>query len=68
MNILLLRTRFVNDDDFDDTDGPPPQKDPPRKSSWVGRMRRAVTPRFTRPVFISSPAPKKSHARLPRAA
>ena len=59
MNTLTLRTRFVNAAAASSSS---------RKSSWSRRSVRAVTPRFDRPVFISSPAPKKSHARLQRAA
>ena len=54
MNTLTLRTRFVNDTSSSSS----------RPSSFSKRSVRAVTPRFTRPVFLSSPAPKKSHARL----
>ena len=59
MNTLLLRTRLVNE---------PVVASSSRKSSWSKRSVRMAAPRSVRPVFISSPAPKKSHARPQRAA
>src|SRR5438128_632194 len=59
MNTLMLRTRFVN-------------ADPPSSSSLISsyapRSVRPAAQRQMRPVFISSPSPKKSHARVPRRA
>ena len=61
MNTLLLRTRFVNED--------PPPSSSSRQSSYTPppRSPRSSVQRQMRPVFVSSPSPKKSHARLQRA-
>jgi hypothetical protein len=59
MNTLMLRTRSVIAGDSSSSS---------RRSSWNPRAPRAATPRLMRPVFVSSPAPKKAHTRTQRAA
>ena len=59
MNALTLRTHTINVNADSSSS---------RASSWTPPKRNTVARRAFRPVFISSPAPRRSHLRVRRAA